>query len=277
MAKTIAQIRAHKNQDVALVCLTAYTAPMAHALSPAVDFLLVGDSVGTTLYGMENTLGVDLEMMIRHGQAVIRGRRDSVPVVIDMPAGSYEDSANQALASARRIVEETGCDAVKLEGGLDMIEQIRAITDAGIDVMGHIGLMPQSVEKEGCFKIKGKTPEQVAMLIADASAVEDAGAFSVVIEGTIENVAETITREISIPTIGIGASVACDGQVLVCDDMLGLTYGHVPKFARRYAQLGQEIEEAAAAFAEDVRARRFPSAEYTYQAPASSGAQKKIG
>ena len=215
MRRTLDDIKSHKGQKEALVCLTAYTTPMAHSLSPYVDFLLVGDSVGMVLYGMDSTVDVDLEMMIRHGQAVMRGRQDGIPVVVDMPAGTYEDSPTQALKNAQRLVRETGCNALKLEGGVDMQAQIRAITDAGIAVMGHIGLMPQSAIKEGGFKIKGKTPDQIQLLLDDARAIEDAGAFAFVIEGTIDTVSDLITRKVSIPTIGIGASASCDGQVLV--------------------------------------------------------------
>jgi 3-methyl-2-oxobutanoate hydroxymethyltransferase len=184
-------------------------------------------------------------------------------VVVDMPAGSYEDSAAQAVTSAQRIIGETGCQAVKLEGGVDMADQIAAIVAAGIPVMGHIGLLPQSVEKDGGYKIKGRTDEAIAALMADAFAVEKAGAFSVVIEGTIETVAADITRRIAIPTIGIGASVACDGQVLVLEDMLGLS-PKPAKFVRRYGNLGPAIEEAVATYAADVRSRAFPAAEHVY-------------
>ncbi|TIW43637.1 MAG: 3-methyl-2-oxobutanoate hydroxymethyltransferase, partial [Mesorhizobium sp.] len=219
---------------VPIVCLTAYTYPVARLLDPHVDLLLVGDSVAMVLHGHKTTLGASLEMMIAHGQAVMRGS-DRACVVVDMPAGSYETSVAEAVASARRIVEETGCQAVKLEGGVDMVGQIAAIVAGGIPVMGHIGLQPQSVEKDGGYKIKGRTEDNVAALFRDAEAVEKAGAFSVVIEGTVESVAADLTRAIAIPTIGIGASRDCDGQILVIDDMVGLTVDRVPKFVKEYA------------------------------------------
>jgi len=273
--KTIADITAHKGQREALVCLTAYTAPMAQAVASSVDLILVGDSVGMVLYGMDTTLDVDIEMMIRHGEAVIRGRGDTpVPVVVDMPAGTYEESAAHALYNARRIVAQSGCDAIKLEGGVAMAAQISAITDAGIPVMGHIGLMPQSVKKEGGFKVQGKTPDQITMLLNDARAVEAAGAFAFVIEGTVDTVSELITQEVQIPSIGIGASAACDGQILVSEEMLGLLYGHTPKFTKKFATLSGNIEDAVAAFAHEVRMREFPNADFLYHAP-SSITQKK--
>jgi len=248
---------------IPLVCLTAYTYPVARLLDPHVDLLLVGDSVAMVLHGHETTLGASLEMMIAHGQAVMRGSARAC-VVVDMPAGSYEDSAEQAVASARRIVDETGCQAVKLEGGVDMAGQIAAIVAAGIQVMGHIGLLPQSVEKDGGYKIKGRTDETVAALMADARAVEKAGAFSVVIEGTIEAVAADITRRIAIPTIGIGASGDCDGQILVIDDMVGLTVDRVPKFVKEYADLRRVITNAAERYAAEVRDRTFPGAAHVF-------------
>lgn len=258
-----AELIRRRKGGIPLVCLTAYTYPVARLLDPHVDLLLVGDSVAMVLHGHETTLGASLEMMIAHGQAVMRGSSRAC-VVVDMPAGSYEDSAEQAVASARRIVDETGCQAVKLEGGVDMAGQIAAIVAAGIPVMGHIGLLPQSVEKDGGYKIKGRTDETVAALMADARAVEDAGAFSVVIEGTIEAVAADITRSIAIPTIGIGASGDCDGQILVIDDMVGLTVDRVPKFVKEYADLRRVIANAAERYAAEVRDRTFPGAAHVF-------------
>jgi 3-methyl-2-oxobutanoate hydroxymethyltransferase len=249
-------IRARKG-GVPIVCLTAYTYPVARLLDDHVDLLLVGDSVAMVLHGHKTTLGASLEMMIAHGQAVMRGSAKAC-VVVDMPAGSYESSAAQAVASACRIVDETGCQAVKLEGGVDVSGQIAAIVAAGIPVMGHIGLQPQSVEKDGGYKIKGRTPENVAALLRDADAVEKAGAFSLVIEGTVETVAADITRRIGIPTIGIGASGDCDGQILVIDDMVGLTVDRVPKFVKEYADLRSVVADAAARYAAEVRSRSFP-------------------
>ncbi len=256
-------IRARKGGEP-IVCLTAYTYPIARLLEPHVDLLLVGDSVAMVLHGHENTLGATMDMMILHGQAVMRGVRNAC-VVVDMPAGSYEESPEQALASARRIFEETHCHAVKLEGGADMADRIAAIVGAGIPLMGHIGLQPQSVEKEGGYKIKGRTDESVARLLDDARAVEQAGAFSLVIEGTLEPVAAQITRELAIPTIGIGASAACDGQILVIDDAMGLTVDRVPKFVKEYADLRNEVAKAAMSYAAEVRARAFPTADHVFR------------
>jgi 3-methyl-2-oxobutanoate hydroxymethyltransferase len=261
-------IRRHKG-GIPLVCLTAYTYPVARLLDPHVDLLLVGDSVAMVLHGHETTLGASLEMMIAHGQAVMRGSARAC-VVVDMPAGSYEDSADQAVASAQRIIGETGCQAVKLEGGVDMTSQIAAIVAAGIPVMGHIGLQPQSVEKDGGYKIKGRTEEAVAALLRDALAVENAGAFSVVIEGTVETVAADVTRRIAIPTIGIGASGDCDGQILVIDDMVGLTVDRVPKFVKEYADLRSVISHAAESYAAEVRSRTFPGPGHVFSATRSS-------
>ncbi|MGX8007750.1 3-methyl-2-oxobutanoate hydroxymethyltransferase [Mesorhizobium sp. ORM8.1] len=250
---------------VPIVCLTAYTYPIARMLDPHVDLLLVGDSVAMVLHGHATTLGASLEMMIAHGQAVMRGSARAC-VVVDMPAGSYEASPAQAVASARLIFDETGCQAVKLEGGVDVARQIAAIIAEGIPVMGHIGLQPQSVEKDGGYKIKGRTQDNIQALFRDAEAVENAGAFSVVIEGTMETVASELTRRISIPTIGIGASGDCDGQILVIDDMIGMTVDRVPKFVKQYADLRGVISEAAARYATEVRSRAFPGPGHVFTA-----------
>lgn len=246
-----------------LVCLTAYTTPMAKSLAPHVDLLLVGDSVGTVLYGMENTTGVTIDMMVAHGKAVMRAMPDC-PVIIDMPFGSYEDSVDVAVKNAKDIINLTGADGIKLEGGIDMAAQISAIIEAGIPVMGHIGLQPQSVVKEGGYKIKGKSDTQIEKLVGDAIAVENAGAFMVVIEGTIAEAAETVTRAIDIPTIGIGASPACDGQILVTDDLLGLLHDTPPKFVTEYAKLRNDIDKAIAKWSDDVRCAAFPREENLY-------------
>lgn len=261
--KTPDDIRACKSGNVPLVCLTAYSAPMAEILDKHCDVLLVGDSVGTALYGMENTLGVTLEMMIAHGKAVMRAARQAC-VVVDMPYGTYETSPGFAYENAARIMDETGCAAVKLEGGEVMEGTIAHLTKQGIPVMGHIGLQPQSVEIEGGYKIKGKSNAEISKLLGDAQAVARAEAFSVVIEGTIEDVARNITQSIQIPTIGIGASAACDGQILVCEDMLGMITDHVPKFVKPYARLAQTIDAAAADYAREVKARIFPDSNYVY-------------
>lgn len=266
MRRSVTDIRQHKGRPEPLVCLTAYTAPIGSILDDICDILLVGDSVAMVLYGMENTLSADLEMMIRHGQAVTHASK-SACIVVDMPFGSYEESPAQAYRNAARIIKETGCSAVKLEGGKDYFETVRHLTSRNIPVMGHIGLMPQSVVKDGGYKIKGKTIEQEKALLEDARALEEAGAFSIVIEGTIEDVARKITAAISIPTIGIGASVACDGQVLVIDDVLGLTQGHVPKFVKQYADLTAIISASVQAYADDVRAKKFPEDRHTFSKP----------
>ena len=269
MAPAVARISAEtiraRKGGVPIVSLTAYTYPIARLLDDHVDLLLVGDSVAMVLHGHKTTLGASMEMMIAHGQAVMRGSARAC-VVVDMPAGSYENSAAQAVASARRIVEETGCQAVKLEGGVDVGFQIAAIVAAGIPVMGHIGLQPQSVEKDGGYKIKGRTPENVAALMRDADAVEQAGAFSLVIEGTVETVAAELTRRIAIPTIGIGASGDCDGQILVIDDMVGLTVDRVPKFVKEYANLRETVADAAVHYAAEVRNRTFPGPGHVFSA-----------
>lgn len=255
--KTPLEIKTRKNAEP-VVCLTAYSTPMATLLNPHCDLLLVGDSIGMALYGMEDTLGVTLDMMINHGQAVMRGA-ETACVVVDMPYGTYEENAHKALENAQRVIERTGCSAVKLEGGIDMADTIALLAHNDIPVMAHIGLQPQSVKKEGGYRVKGKTDADAARLIRDAKAIEAAGAFSVVIEGTIESVSAEITKAIDIPTIGIGASASCDGQILVSEDMLGLTVGHVPKFAREYANLRDDISSAAQRFATDVRTRSFPA------------------
>ncbi|MEM7679526.1 MAG: 3-methyl-2-oxobutanoate hydroxymethyltransferase, partial [Pseudomonadota bacterium] len=233
---TTADIQAAKGRSEPLVCLTAYTAPMADHLDEYCDLMLVGDSVGMVLYGMDNTLQVDLDMMIRHGQAVMR-RAKNACVVVDMPFGSYEESPEQAYRNAAKVMRETNCDAIKLEGGVDMAETIKYLTSRKIPVMGHIGLMPQSVVKDGGYKVKGKTKASEAQLLEDARAIEDAGVFAFVLEGTVDDVSAKVTQASGVPVIGIGASVACDGQILVTEDMLGMTDGHIPKFVKQYAKL----------------------------------------
>lgn len=262
--KTPEFIKSHKNNDTPLVCLTAYSYPMATFLDPICDLILVGDSLGTAFYGMQDTVDVTLDMMICHGRAVMRGA-NSACIVVDMPHGTYEDTPEQALENAARIIRETGCDAVKLEGGQAMAQTISHLTSNGVAVMAHIGLLPQSARKEGGYKIKGKTDNESLALIEDARAVEQAGAFSVVIEGTIHTVADEITQAITIPTIGIGASAACDGQILVTEDMLGFTAGHVPKFVKQYADLATVIKEASEAYADAVRKRTFPEDQNLYK------------
>ena len=246
-----------------IVGLTAYTAPIAGLLDPNVDFLLVGDSVGMVVYGFDSTLPVTVDMMIAHGAAVMRGSSQAL-VVVDMPFGSYQESREQAFRTAARILAETGCAAVKLEGGAEMADTVRFLTERGIPVMGHVGLMPQSVNTAGGFKVQGRGQQQADRVSADATAITDAGAFSLVIEGTVEPVARTITEAIPVPTIGIDASPMCDGQILVTDDLLGLFTQFKPRFVRRYAELAPLIAAAAEAYAADVRARRFPGPEHSF-------------
>jgi 3-methyl-2-oxobutanoate hydroxymethyltransferase len=251
-----------------IVGLTAYTAPVAQLLDPHVDFLLVGDSLGMVVYGFDSTLPVTVEMMIAHGAAVMRGSAQAL-IVVDLPFGSYQESREQAFRSAARILAETGCAAVKLEGGAEMAETVRFLTERGVPVMGHVGLKPQSVNAAGGFRVQGRGREQAERVTADAKAVAEAGAFSIVIEGTLEPVARAITEAVAVPTIGIGASPACDGQILVTDDVLGLFSQFKPRFVKRYAELSGAISAAAAAYADDVRARRFPGPEHIYGAAAA--------
>lgn len=252
-----------------IVVLTAYTAPMARMLDEHVDMLLVGDSLGMVLYGLDSTLPVTVEMMIAHGQAVMRGSKRSC-VIIDLPFGSYQESPAQAFRTCARIMAETGAGGVKLEGGAEMAETIRYLVDRGVPVMGHVGLKPQSVNTLGGFRAQGRNEEEAAQVMADAKAVAEAGAFSIVIEGTIEPVARAVSAAISIPTIGIGASPQCDGQVLVTEDILGLAGDISPKFVKRYAELAGAIDDAAKRYAEEVRARVFPGPEQCYAQPVTS-------
>lgn len=254
-------IRAMKG-GTPIVSLTAYTTPMARLMDAECDFVLVGDSVGMVLHGLPNTLGVTMEMMILHGQAVARGLSTAM-LVVDMPFGSYEESPEQAFRNAARVMAETGCAAVKLEGGLHMAETIAFLTARGVPIMAHIGLTPQSIHTLGGYKVQGRDAA-ADRLLADARAVAEAGAFSVVLEKVPANLADRITADIAIPTIGIGASTGCDGQILVHYDMLGLFTEFKAKFVKRYAELGHEAEAAIRAYAEDVRARRFPAPEHTF-------------
>jgi 3-methyl-2-oxobutanoate hydroxymethyltransferase len=246
-----------------IVGLTAYTAPIANLLDPHVDFLLVGDSVGMVVYGFGSTLSVTVDMMIAHGAAVMRSSSRAL-VVVDMPFGSYQESREQAFRTAARILAETGCAAVKLEGGAEMADTVRFLAERGVPVMGHVGLMPQSVNAAGGFKVQGRDRQQAERVSADAAAIAGAGAFALVIEGTIEPVARAITEAVPIPTIGIGASPMCDGQILVIDDVLGLFTQFKPRFVQRYAELAPLITAAAEAYAEDVRARRFPGPQHCF-------------
>lgn len=253
-------VRARKG-GVPIVALTAYTKAEAQRLDTLVDLILVGDSVAMIVYGMDTTVGLTLDTMIAHGRAVMRGARRAC-VVVDLPAGTYERSAEQAYASAARVVAETGAAAVKLEGGAAIAPAIRRLTSAGIPVLGHVGLLPQSAG-EG-FRVQGRDDRSAAHVLDDARAVAEAGAFAMVIEGTVEPLARCVTETVPIPTIGIGASPACDGQILVTHDLLGLFADFTPKFVKRYAELGAATEAAVRQFADDVRARRFPGPEHCY-------------
>jgi 3-methyl-2-oxobutanoate hydroxymethyltransferase len=258
---TVPEITARKGQEP-IVSLTSYHAHTAAIADKYVDFLLVGDSLGMVMHGFESTLPVPLDLMILHGRAVMRGARRAL-VVVDMPFGSYEESPAQAFRNAAMVVKETQCGAIKLEGGKRMAETIHFLAERGIPVMAHIGLTPQSINILGGFKTQGRTREQWAIIEEDARAVTEAGAFAVVLEAVAEPLAAKITREIPIPTIGIGASPACDGQILVMEDMLGLS-PRVPKFVKEFGKVGAAIEGAIRMYAEEVRARSFPAPENTY-------------
>ncbi|MBP2230572.1 3-methyl-2-oxobutanoate hydroxymethyltransferase [Azospirillum agricola] len=259
---SVPALRARKGGDP-IVCLTAYTAPVARLLDPHVDLLLVGDSLGMVVYGLDSTLPVTLDMMIAHGAAVVRASERAC-VVVDLPFGSYQESPQAAFRASARVMAETGAQAVKLEGGLEMAETVAFLAARGIPVMGHVGLTPQSVNTLGGYKAVGRDAEAAERIAADARAIAEAGAFSLVIEGTMESLARRITQEVAIPTIGIGGSPACDGQVLVTDDMLGLFGAFQPKFVKRYAELGTAVGEAAAAYAAEVKARSFPGPEHCF-------------
>jgi len=251
-----------------LVMLTAYTVRMAQLLDAHCDMLLVGDSLGQVIYGLPSTIPVSLDMMCAHGAAVVRGSYHSV-VVVDMPFGSYEASPEQAFMSASRILKETGCAAVKLEGGQAMAPTIRFLSERGIPVMAHIGLTPQAVNALGGYGARGRSQQEHEKILADAKAVADAGAFAIVLEGVLEPIAIAATQSVDVPTIGIGASAQCDGQVLVTEDMLGL-FDRVPRFVKRYADMAGFVEAAVQDYAGEVRARSFPSRDQTYQ-PKSEG------
>jgi 3-methyl-2-oxobutanoate hydroxymethyltransferase len=258
---SVPEIKARKGREL-IVSLTCYHAHTAKLLDRYVDIMLVGDSLGMVMHGMETTLGVPLELMILHAQAVMRGANHAL-VVVDMPFGTYEESPEVAFRNAARVMKETGCSAVKLEGGARMAPTVRYLTQRGIPVMAHIGMTPQMVQVLGGFKTQGRTAEQWPAIEADAVAIAEAGAFAVVLEAMAEPLAAKITQMIPIPTIGIGASPACDGQILVMEDMLGLN-PNPPRFVREYAHLGREIEAAVKAYAADVRSRRFPGEENVY-------------
>jgi 3-methyl-2-oxobutanoate hydroxymethyltransferase len=249
-----------------LVCLTAYTAHVARLVDEQADMILVGDSLGMVIHGMPNTLGVTMEHMIMHGQAVMRGTQKAL-VVVDMPFGSFEESPEMAFRNASRIIKETGCTAVKLEGGREMADTISYLSTRGIPVMAHIGLMPQQTNTAGGFKAV-REQDQFDAVIADAKAIEAAGAFAVVVEGVAEGLADKVTKAIGIPTIGIGASAECDGQILVFEDMIGL-FPRVPTFVKRYGNMEEMMRDAIVRYADEVRDRAFPADEHTYKAKKS--------
>ncbi len=259
--KTAPDLRARKNGEP-IVMLTSYHAHTAALVDRHCDAILVGDSLGNVMHGFETTVPVTLDMMILQGRAVMRGSQAAL-VVVDMPFGSYEGSKEQAFQSAVRIMKETRCGAVKLEGGARMAETVAFLSERGIPVMGHIGLTPQSINTLGSFRAQGREEETWAPIENDARAIAEAGAFSIVVEAVAEPLARKITQSIAVPTIGIGASAACDGQVLVLEDMLGLS-PRAPKFVRRYGNLGPAIEEAIAGYARDVKSRAFPGPEHVY-------------
>jgi 3-methyl-2-oxobutanoate hydroxymethyltransferase len=258
---TAPDIRARKGAEP-IVCLTSYHAHTARLVDRYCDVILVGDSLGMVMHGFETTVPVTLDMMILQGHAVMRGSQRAL-VVVDMPFGSYEQSKEQAFASCARVLKETLCGAVKLEGGRRMAETIAFLVERGVPVMGHVGLTPQSINTIGSFRAQGRDEEDWAPIEADAKAVADAGAFSVVIEAVAEPLGRRISEQVAIPTIGIGASPACDGQILVLEDMLGLS-PRVPKFVKRYGQLGPGIEAAISDYAKEVRSRAFPGPEHVY-------------
>ena len=258
---TAPDIRARKGGEP-IVMLTSYHAHTARLADKYCDVILVGDSLGMVMHGLETTVPVTLDMMILQGHAVMRGSARAL-VVVDMPFGSYEASKEQAFMSAARVMKETGCGAIKMEGGMRMADTIRFLVERGVPVMAHVGLTPQSINTIGSFRAQGRDETDWAPIEQDALAVTQAGAFSVVLEAIAEPLAAKITKAVAIPTIGIGASVACDGQVLVMEDMLGLT-PRVPKFVKRFGDLGPGIEKAMADYAAEVRARTFPAPEHTY-------------
>ncbi len=259
---SVKDIKVHKGKTP-LVCLTCYSTPFAKILDKHVDILLVGDSLGMVLYGMKNTRGVTLDMMINHGKAVVNASRKAF-VVVDMPFGSYQKSKQQALENCRRVIKETGCDAVKMEGGTELASTVKFLREKNIEVMGHVGLMPQYVKTAKDYKYKGRTPEEAKKIMADAIAIEKSGAFSIVLEAIDEKLARNITKKLSIPTIGIGASLACDGQVLVAEDMLGLDPTFKPRFVKNYTKLNEAVEKAVKEYTKEVRSRKFPSKEHLF-------------
>lgn len=270
MKKIISDIT---NATAPIVCLTAYTAPIANVADQYCDLLLVGDSVSMVIYGEDTTQKADIAMMIRHGKAVAKQAQNAV-VIVDMPYGSYEHDPMIALQNAQKIIDETGCDGVKLEGGEERAETIQLIINNDIPVMAHIGLMPQAVNDPSGYRVQGRDEDSAAQLIKDAKAVEKAGAFAVVVEAVPEPLAAEITEQITIPTIGIGASAACRGQILVTEDLLGQSLGKPPKFVKQYATLGTQTDNAIKSYAAEVRSGAFPATEHTYKASPTNEMKK---
>ena len=263
---TVPAIRQRKAGGITaepIVMLTAYTARQAQLLDAHCDLLLVGDSLGQVIYGLPSSVPVTLDLMAAHGAAVVRGSYHAV-VVVDMPFGAYESSPQAAFASASRLLKETGCDAVKLEGGAAMAETVAFLVARGVPVMGHVGLTPQAVNVLGGYNARGRSDAEAQKIVADAQALDRAGAFAIVVEGVVEPIAVEMTKAVSCPVIGIGASAQCDGQVLVTEDMLGM-FERVPRFVKRYEEIAETISAAAARYAADVRSREFPGIEQTYQ------------
>lgn len=259
---TVPELRDRKGGEP-IVSLTSYHAHTAAIVDKFADFILVGDSLGMVMHGMESTIGVTLDLMIMHGRAVVRGTQRAL-VVVDMPFGTYEESPEMAFRNAATIMKETQCQAVKLEGGARMAETIRFLTERGIPVMGHIGLTPQATNAMGGFKTQGRDEDTWQFHIDDAKAVSEAGAFALVVEGVVEPLADKITEAVNIPTIGIGASNKCDGQILVLEDMLGLN-PWTPKFVKVYGSLGGMIEKAVEDYATEVKSRAFPGEDQVYR------------
>ncbi|MCB2076600.1 MAG: 3-methyl-2-oxobutanoate hydroxymethyltransferase [Novosphingobium sp.] len=263
---TVPAIRKRKQDGVTeepIVMLTAYTARQAQLLDAHCDLLLVGDSLGQVIYGLPSSVPVTLDMMAAHGAAVVRGSYHSV-VIVDMPFGAYEQSPQQAYESASRLMKETGCAGVKLEGGEVMAETVDFLVNRGIPVIGHVGLTPQAVNVLGGYNSRGRSDAEAQKIVADARALDEAGAFAIVVEGVVEPIAIEVTKAVACPTIGIGGSAQCDGQVLVTEDMLGM-FERVPRFVKRYAEVADIVSDAAARYAGEVRARTFPGIEQTYQ------------
>jgi 3-methyl-2-oxobutanoate hydroxymethyltransferase len=263
MKITIKDLINKKNKEK-IICLTAYTFPIAKILDEYCDVILVGDSLGMTIYGLPDTVEVTLEMMINHGKAVMKAAQKSF-VVVDLPYGTYEESPKQALESAKKVIEETKCDAVKIEISANLINTVKFLVDNKINVMGHVGLLPQSVRKIGGYKYQGRDQKSAAEILQLSKDIEKAGAFSIVIEAVPVELADEISKSLSIPTIGIGASRNCDGQVLVIDDLLGLNQEFKPKFVKRYANIADNIKNAVSDFKKDVKEEKFPEEKHLYQ------------